>query len=106
MVSEQSGESIFVKDNMTNQEANYSAEDCFELSTKILLEAEIEGERARTLREWAKYEMGRGNKAKGAEFWEEARDIFVKLDAHMEVERMENSNPNKSNITSQKRKTS
>jgi predicted ATPase len=72
----------------THQKCTYDAETCFGRSTKILAEAEIEMDRARTLREWARYELKRGNKETGEKMWQEARDIFAKLGAQMEVERM------------------
>jgi hypothetical protein len=40
------------------------------------------------LREWAKYEISQGDKDTGLNMWQEARDIFAKLGAQMEVERM------------------
>jgi len=54
-----------------------------------LTEAGLDGERARTLREWARYELQSGDKDKGNTLWAEARDIFEKLGALLEVERME-----------------
>ncbi len=48
----------------------------------------MEGERARTLREWAKYELAHGDKARGAAMWQEARELFARLGVELEVERM------------------
>ena len=66
----------------------YSADDCYARSVAIFAEAEIEGERARTLREWAKYEFSRNRKERGRELWEESLNIFTKLGATLEVKRM------------------
>lgn len=90
MVSEQSGESITAPAKESDENVSYSPEDCFELSANTLAEAEIEGERARTLREWAKYELRKNNKDKGMALWQNAKDIFEELGAHLEVERMQN----------------
>jgi hypothetical protein len=45
-------------------------------------------ERARTLREWALYKFRYGDKKRGAMLWQEAKDLFSKLGAQMEVDRM------------------
>lgn len=66
----------------------YDAETCFSKSVQVLGEAEIDAEKARTLREWARYELQRGNKEIGEQKWNEARDIFAKLGAQLEVEQM------------------
>lgn len=92
MVSEQLSKQVTILKSEIGQKANYSTEDCFELSANILSEAEIEGERARTLREWARYELRKDNKDKGSALWQEAKGIFEKLGANLEVERMQNSN--------------
>jgi tetratricopeptide (TPR) repeat protein len=67
------------------------AAECFEQSAKVFLEAGLDGQRARTLREWAKYEIKHGNKEKGNAMWQEARTTFANLDALREVERMDNT---------------
>ena len=72
----------------THQMSDYDAETCFSKSVKIFVDAEINSERARTLREWARYEFRRGNQEQGAKMWQEAQDIFARLGAEMEVERM------------------
>jgi hypothetical protein len=61
---------------------------CFEKSEKIFAQAEIEVERARTLREWAKHAIRKGNSEQATKMWQEAREIFAKLGADLEVERM------------------
>jgi len=47
-----------------------------------------EAERARTLRDWARYERGRGRAEHGAGMWREAREIFARLKMDRELERM------------------
>ncbi len=48
----------------------------------------MESERARTLREWARHELARGDRERGQDMLREARDIFTKLGMQLEVERM------------------
>jgi hypothetical protein len=60
----------------------------FEESLRICREMGMEGEEARTLREWARYELGHGDPARGAAMWEEARDLFARLGVELDVERM------------------
>jgi len=74
----------------TWQAIEYDARACFSKSGGIFAEAEIEVERARTLREWARHEFKTGNKEQGTRMWQEGRDIFSKLGAQMEVDRMNN----------------
>ncbi|MBU0494451.1 MAG: tetratricopeptide repeat protein [Chloroflexi bacterium] len=67
---------------------------CFRESLRMFTEMGAEAERARTLREWGRYEIesgdreGEGGREKGREMWEEARGIFERLELHAEVERM------------------
>ncbi len=75
-------------DSETHLMREYDAETCFSKSVKVFADAEIDSEHARTLREWARYEFKRGNKEQGAKMWQEARDIFARLGAQMEVDRM------------------
>jgi tetratricopeptide (TPR) repeat protein len=65
------------------------AEECFAESERIYKEIQREDERARTLREWAKYHFVQGNPQTGVRMWKEARAIFTQLGAYMEVDRME-----------------
>ena len=89
MASDKLGEPVRFSDWETHQIGEYNAEACFSKGLKIFTDAEIDLERARTLREWARYELRQGNREKGAAMWQEAREIFVKLGAQMEVERMD-----------------
>ena len=82
------GKTIRIKDKETRQSIDYDARTSFSKSEKIYAEAEIDGERARTLREWARYELKHGDKKQGKKLWKQARDLFDKLGAQMEVERM------------------
>jgi tetratricopeptide (TPR) repeat protein len=88
MISEKTGNPVHLRQTGLGEMVEFSTEDCFNKSAEIFAEAEIEGERARTLREWAKYELGRNNRERGVKLWEEARSIFEKLGARFEVERM------------------
>jgi len=88
MINEKTGKSIHLRQTGLGEPIEFSTEDCFSKSAEIFLEAGIEGERARTLREWAKYELRRNNKEQGGKLWVEARAIFTKLGAHFEVARM------------------
>jgi hypothetical protein len=90
---ERSASSVIFKDDRfsdseTHQMSEYDAQTCFRESVKVFADAEIDSERARTLRAWAHYELKRGNKEQGAKMWQEARDIFARLGAQMEVDRM------------------
>jgi len=72
----------------THEMTDHDAETCFKKSMQILTEAEIDSERARTLRKWSRHKITHGDREKGTKMWEEAREMFAKLGAQMEVERM------------------
>jgi len=91
MISVQAGKPVSVKEGGKESKSSFTTEECFERSVSALTEAGLDGERARTLREWASYEFRNGDRGKGKTMWAEARDIFAKLGAKMEVERMEDS---------------
>jgi hypothetical protein len=88
MVSEKIGKPIRLRETGLGELIDFPAEECFRKSVEIFAETEIEGERARTLREWARYEFKTGNKQRAAKMWQDARDIFAKIGAEMEVQRM------------------
>lgn len=67
----------------------YTAADCFAESLHIFTARGAAGERARTLREWARLELAEGDATKGAAMWDEARDLFVRLGMELEVQRMD-----------------
>jgi hypothetical protein len=89
MVSEKIGEPISVKDPETRQTVTVDANACFGKSEAIFAQAEIEVERARTLREWAKHSFSTGDSEPATKMWQEAREIFAKLGADLEVQRMD-----------------
>jgi tetratricopeptide (TPR) repeat protein len=66
-----------------------SPQDCFAESVRFFAEAGMQGERARTLREWARYEIARGNRVSGELLWREVRAVFVRLDMDGEVRAMD-----------------
>ena len=88
MISARTGKPVSLRKSGLSNPDDYDAEACFSKSAQILAEADIQGERARTLREWARYEMTRDNQKWALELWEEARLIFEGLGANFEVERM------------------
>ncbi|MGQ0604845.1 MAG: ATP-binding protein [Anaerolineales bacterium] len=73
---------------ITINDATYEARACFAESLRVFAEASMEGGRARTLKEWATFERQYGDADKGAAMWQEARELFVKLGAEREAERM------------------
>lgn len=88
LVTAADGRTVKIKDRQTAETIEYDSATCFARSEKIFAELEIDTERARTLREWAKYEYKTNNAERGMELWQQARAIFEKLGAHLEVERM------------------
>jgi tetratricopeptide (TPR) repeat protein len=89
LIASKAGKTIRIKDRETWRFVNYNAQDCFAKSEKIFAELEINGERARTLREWARYLFKTGDQERAAAKWQAAREIFAKLGAEMEVQRMD-----------------
>ena len=88
LVSGKLGKSISLRDRATKEIIHYDANTCFSKSETIFAEGEIDMERARTLREWAKHLFSKGEREQASKLWQEARNIFVKLGADMEVQRM------------------
>lgn len=68
--------------------ALYAPADCYATSVTICEERHMEGERARTLREWARYEFALGERESATTKWEEARAIFERLNATFEIQHM------------------
>jgi predicted ATPase len=62
---------------------------CFAESVQSFADMGAEGERARTLQAWARYELEQGDSARGDEMWREARNVFVRLGMELEVGRMD-----------------
>lgn len=90
LVTARTGETVTIKDRASGESMEYDARACFAKSQTIFAEAEIHGERARTLREWARYELKTGNQEQARQMWQEAREIYARLGADREVQRMEN----------------
>jgi tetratricopeptide (TPR) repeat protein len=61
---------------------------CFTFSHDIFMEMGGEGERARTLREWARYELAQGEPLRGKVLWRDARALFERLGMEREAEAM------------------
>lgn len=62
-------------------------------SLQIFTEMGAEAERARTMREWARYELDKGNGERGRQMWHKAQDMFSQLGMVMEVAQMERERP-------------
>ncbi len=90
MVAGRVGKPIRLRDRETLRFRNHSADACFAKSETIFAEAEIDMERARTLREWAKATFRKGEQARAEKMWQDSREIFSRLGAEREVERMAN----------------
>jgi tetratricopeptide (TPR) repeat protein len=64
------------------------APDCFAESLTIFTSIQMESERARTLRDWARHELRRGDRERGQKLWREALEAFRRLRMTLELERM------------------
>lgn len=82
LVAAQLGASVRVN------EETHTASECFAESLRVYTEMGAEAERARTLRDWARYERGRGNDERGAAMWQESRAIFSRLAMRRELDGM------------------
>ena len=67
---------------------SYDATRCFLESERIFSEIGLEPQRALTLRAWAQYDLARGDKGQAKSRWDQAREIFGRVGADLEVERM------------------
>jgi serine/threonine protein kinase/tetratricopeptide (TPR) repeat protein len=76
------------KSPVTVGDATRDAAACFAESLSIFSRIQMEAERARTLRDWARHELAHGDSGRGRQLWEEARDAFNRLNMTLEVERM------------------
>ena len=65
------------------------SEECFARSAEIFREVGAYDELALTLRPWARHELEKGDKENGEKMWQEAKEIFQRLDMAAEVKRME-----------------
>jgi tetratricopeptide (TPR) repeat protein len=77
-----------IRQPITVEGKAWDAPATFAESLRISEESKMEGERARTLTAWARYEQGRGETARGATLLEEARAIFQRIGAALEAERL------------------
>lgn len=66
----------------------WNAPAAFAESLRISEESKMEGERARTLTAWARYEQAEGNAERATALRQEAREIFRRIGATLEVERV------------------
>ena len=89
MVADKQNAPVHFSDWETHLPGDHDAEGCFANSLRIFTEAEIDMERARTLREWAHYKFNHGDRDQGAKMWQEAKETFAKIGAQMEVDRMD-----------------
>ncbi|MEP7188535.1 MAG: tetratricopeptide repeat protein, partial [Roseiflexaceae bacterium] len=77
-------------DQIVNRQSSIvNVEMCFAESVRVFAAAGLQGERARTLREWARYEIARGNRAGGELLWREVHAVFVRLGMDGEVRAMD-----------------
>jgi class 3 adenylate cyclase/tetratricopeptide (TPR) repeat protein len=72
---------------------NLDPHNCFWESVRIFTEAGLHGERARTLRAWARYQIKRGNRVGGEQLWHEVRAVFVRLGMDGDVREMDTELP-------------
>jgi tetratricopeptide (TPR) repeat protein len=69
------------------------ASGCFAESLTVFTSIQMEAERARTLRDWARHELQRGDRERGLKLWREAREAFERLRMTLELERMAAESP-------------
>jgi serine/threonine protein kinase/predicted ATPase len=66
----------------------FDAAGCFAESLTIFTSIQMEAERARTLRDWARHELRHGDRERGLKLWREALEGFERLRMTLELERM------------------
>jgi serine/threonine protein kinase/tetratricopeptide (TPR) repeat protein len=66
----------------------WDAAACFSESLAVFTQIQMEAERARTLRDWARHELRGGDRERGRKLWDEAREAFRRLRMTIELERM------------------
>jgi hypothetical protein len=69
------------------------APGCFAESLTVFTSIQMEAERARTLRDWARHELQRGDRERGLKLRREAREAFERLRMTLELERMAAESP-------------
>ncbi|HVF45685.1 MAG TPA: tetratricopeptide repeat protein, partial [Pyrinomonadaceae bacterium] len=72
------------------------ASACFAESLTVFTSIQMEAERARTLRDWARHEISHGDRERGQKLWREALDSFRRLSMTLELERMSAEAPEES----------
>ncbi len=87
------GEDVMLAYGRVGKPRPHSARDCFARSADVYEELGIPGERARTLRDWAEYELHGGDPERGEALWEQAWQTFAELGAEAELERMRSIRP-------------
>jgi len=93
LVAAQAGGFISLENADKDGHTDYSAAACFARSDEIFNEIGREEERARTMRLWAKFELTSGDRSAGMARWQEAKRIFERLGAELEVQAMEDFPP-------------
>jgi len=81
-------EPIAVRDPDEQPGQRLQAEACFAESLRLSLASGMEGERAQTLREWARHDLQSGDREQGVQRWQEARAIFAQIGLDQEAQRM------------------
>ncbi|MBA3533702.1 MAG: tetratricopeptide repeat protein, partial [Ardenticatenales bacterium] len=76
-------------DVLEHDEEAGNASEYFARSAEVFSDIPMDGERARTLREWAEHERHRGDAARSQEMWRESLQLFNQLGMELEVERMQ-----------------
>ena len=72
-----------------DDDRRYDAAACFAKSVEIFTNTEVPRDRAQALWQWAEYELSQGNATAGKKMWQEAREIFERLNLPLMVARMD-----------------
>ena len=67
----------------------YDAAACYSRSLDSFQVGDFQRDRAITLWRWAQHEIGLGNEEQGQAMWQEAREIFYRLNIPLMAARME-----------------
>ncbi len=70
------------------------AGDCFAQSVKVFTEFGMERDRAFALWHWARYELAQGDGVKGKTMWQEAQEIFARLNLPLLIGQMDEEREN------------
>ncbi len=89
LVAAHEGGQIRLEEAGGEDPAAYDAATCFARSEAVFQEIGQEQERARTLRDWAKFEMSSGDYSAGLAKWQQAKGIFERLGVELEAQKME-----------------